>query len=171
MAERQFVSLKLGGRLFGIDILLVREIIREFDFTPVEHPLVSVLGLLNLRGQIITVVDPSRVLGMLAREIGPGSRCVILKTDTELSHMAMNPSGEDGLGPDAVGLVVDGISDVVLVDETEVEKPPANAKGVDGKYLEGVVKLEDNLLLVLAVGGLLCGAGELMETTVLRDQR
>ncbi len=164
MAERQFVSLKMDEHLFGIDILLVREIIREFAFTPVEHSLLAVQGLLNLRGQIITVLDPSCVLGMTPRELGPGSRCLILKTAAEVDpDVAAAIAGGD-LGADAVGLIIDGVADVVTVDETEVDSPPANANGVDAQYLEGVVKLDDSLLLVLKVGGLLAGAGEMKVT-------
>ncbi|HPF71320.1 MAG TPA: chemotaxis protein CheW [Candidatus Krumholzibacteria bacterium] len=169
MAERQFVSLKVGGRMYGMDILLVREIIRDFAFTRVETPLECVLGLLNLRGQIITVVDAGALLGLPPRDLGPGSRCVILKTAGELAARRQLPEVAGQLVPDAVGLVVDGIADVVQVDTGAIDAPPANTAGANGRYLEGVVRLQDGLLQILAVGPLLADVATRQGTRASRQ--
>jgi purine-binding chemotaxis protein CheW len=155
MREPQFVSFRLDRHLLGIDILLVREIIRNVDFTPVAKAPKAVRGLLNLRGQIITVFDLGPSLGLPLREIRPESRCLILKSAEEVAPLAAaglvdaEPVGE------AVGLLVDGISDVILPGAQGVGPPPANANGIDADHLRGVVQLEDRLLLVLCLKRLL----------------
>ena len=154
MREQQFVSFLMNDQLFGIDILLVREIIRNVDYTPVEHAPEAVRGLLNLRGQIITVLDLSPILGLPPREQTRDSRCIILKTAEEVAPLLDAGLIEDEMNCDAIGLLVDGISDVVKAKEECIESPPANANGLDAAHLSGVIKLENNLLLVLALKSL-----------------
>ncbi len=155
MFEQQFVSFRMDDHLFGIDILYVREIIRGVQFTPVEKAPPAVRGLLNLRGQIITVFDPSPGLGLKSREVTPSSRCIILKTGGEMSRLVDQGLVDDGLGNDAIGLLVDGISDVATVGEEGLDAPPANANGLEVNHLSGVLKLDGQLLLVLALRNLL----------------
>jgi len=154
MRDEQYVSFRIDEHLFGINILTVREIIRNVDFTPVERSPDSVRGLLNLRGQIITVLDLGPALGLPLREIGPHSRCVIIKTADEVAALTEQGLLTEEMSGEAVGLVVDGISDVVHVDEDVLEAPPANANGIDCEHLKGVVKLDAKLLLVLTLKGL-----------------
>ncbi len=155
MREPHFVSFVLGPHLLGIDILLVREIIRNVDFTPVARAPLAVRGLLNLRGQIITVLDLAPSLGLPLREMGPDSRCLILKSPEEVALLvAAGLVDEEPVG-EAVGLLVDGISDVIRPGAEGVGSPPANANGIDADHLRGVVQLEERLLLVLSLKRLL----------------
>ncbi len=151
MRDEQYVSFRIDEHLFGINILTVREIIRNVEFTPVERSPESVRGLLNLRGQIITVLDLGPALGLPLREIGPDSRCVIIKTADEVASMIEQGLLTEEMSGEAVGLVVDDISDVVQVCEDDLEAPPANSHGIDCKHLRGVVKLDAKLLLVLTL--------------------
>ncbi|MFC1585860.1 chemotaxis protein CheW [Fibrobacterota bacterium] len=152
MAERQFSSLYIGEALFGIDILLIREINKHLEITPVDQAPDFVRGLLNLRGQVITVLDLGIRLGMGALRISKASRCVILKTSSELSGVE---GLDDNTCEDVVGLLVDRVGDVVGIDTTSMEPPPANVNGVDSRYMQGVVKLEDDLMVVINVGEVL----------------
>jgi purine-binding chemotaxis protein CheW len=155
MREPHYVSFVMDRHLLGIDILLVREIIRNVDFTPVAKAPAAVRGLLNLRGQIITVLDLGPALGLPLREIGPDSRCLILKSPEDTAHLlAAGLVDEEPVG-EAVGLLVDAISDVIRPGEQGVDPPPANANGIDSDHLRGVVRLEDRLLLVLGLKRLL----------------
>ena len=151
MFNRQFVSFNLGEHLFGLDILFVREIISGIGLTPVDQTPTSVCGLLNLRGQIITVIDPSVAMGMHSGSTRSGSYCIILKTARELSGFV-----EEGLicneaYSEPIGLLVDSISNVVSSDSTSLDAPPANITGLDVNYLSGVLKLEDRILLILSL--------------------
>ncbi len=129
--RKQFVTFRVNGFLLGIDILMIREINQILDITDVPHAPPHVLGLVNLRGQTITVFDLGVRLGLGSRILTDDSHNVIFKYD-------------------AVGLLVDNIGDVARVDEEEIEPPPANTGGIGTEYIEGVVKLENELLLVLS---------------------
>ncbi|HHC25001.1 MAG TPA: chemotaxis protein CheW [Desulfobacterales bacterium] len=131
MKSRQFVTFGIDDYLLGIDILKVREINRVLDITPVQHARTYVRGLINLRGQTVTVFDLGRRLGLALRKIAEESHNIILKND-------------------AVGLLVDSIRDVVVAQDDEIEQPPANVGGIEGKFIEGIVKLEKDLLVILS---------------------
>lgn len=155
MAERQFVTFYLGEDYFGIDILLVREINRNLDITPVEHAPPFVRGLLNLRGQIVTVIDLGTRLGIGEREIAANSSCIVLKTTSELDRSSARDKLSDTTTSELVGLLVDYIGDVVSVDESLIEPSPAQDGGVDAEFLAGVIKLDKNLLVTLKISTLL----------------
>ncbi len=151
MRERQFATFQVGKDLLGVEILLVREIIRQVEFTPLEDVPAGVRGLLNLRGQIITVLDLAMLLGLPPARVGPGTRCIILKTREDVEDALREGVLEDRPGPDPVGLLVERIGDVVTTDERTIEAPPANAGGISGEFLQGVCKLDERLLLLLRV--------------------
>ena len=149
---KQFATFRLDEQLFGIEVLFVREINQQMDITPVQQAPDHVRGLINLRGQIITIFDLGVRLGLKPREITGNSHSVILKTEEELGPIRQREGREDlRSSSDPVGLLVDTIGDVVEEDETEIEPPPANVGDVDGKFLSGVVKLEKDLLVLLDI--------------------
>ncbi|MCP4550127.1 MAG: hypothetical protein GY835_27010 [bacterium] len=149
MREQQFASFRLDDHLFGINILLVREIIRNVEFTPVEHAASGIRGMLNLRGQIITVLDLSTVLGLEPRVVDKNSHCIILKTTDESTRVMGADEIDDNIGNEVIGILVDDIADVLSIDDEDLESAPANAKGIDGENLQGVAKLDGKLLLIL----------------------
>ncbi len=146
---RQFATFYIGENLFGLDVLLVREINRNIDFTLVDRSSEYVVGLLNLRGQIVTVLDLGVRLGLGKREISQESRCVVLKTNAEVGETQKGCVGECLTADESVGLLVDRIGDMVVIDENEIERPPANIGAVDGRFLSGVVKMDKDLLVLL----------------------
>ena len=155
MGNRQFVTFCLGEDLFGIDILLVREINRNLDLTQVDRAPSYVRGMLNLRGQVVTVLDLGVRLDLGEREINGSSNCVVLKTDMELERSRARQELSDHTSPDLVGLLVDKIGDVVEVDDSIIESPPTHSNGVSGRFLDGVVKLENRLLVTLKTSEIL----------------
>jgi purine-binding chemotaxis protein CheW len=88
----------------------------------------------NLRGEVVTVVDLRTILGLEAGELTGQNRNVIV-----------NSQGEQ------IGLLVDRIADVVRVSPEELDKPPANVTGVDGRFFKHIYKLEKTLLIILDV--------------------
>jgi purine-binding chemotaxis protein CheW len=132
MEARQFVSFRLAGRLLGLDIRQVREINRALDITPVQHAKPHVRGLLNLRGQIVTVFDLGERLGLGPQEITADTHNVVLK-------------GDD------VALLVDAVGESVEVAQGQIESPPANLGGIANGFIQEVVKMHDGLLVVLSV--------------------
>ena len=155
MAEKQFTTFKLGDDLFGIDILMVREINRSLQITPVEQAPEFVTGLLNLRGQIITVIDLGVRLGLDRREVMGSTRCIVLKTSQELANRNVAEDIVKSASTDQVGFLVDSVGDMVSVTDNEIAPPPANLGQVSEKFLTGVVKLEHGLVGLLDVGRIL----------------
>ena len=157
MAALQYATFTIDGHFFGINVLVVREINPHTEFTPVDRSPDYVRGLMNLRGQIVTVIDPAVRFGMGPREITPASRCIVLKTIREVEDRA---DGEQLIAEtvaDSVGLLVDDIGDMVSAEIKEIEPPPANIGEIDGRFMKGVVKLEGKLMIVLKTGEVLKG--------------
>jgi purine-binding chemotaxis protein CheW len=136
--EVEFVTFYVGDLLIGVDILHVEEINRLVNVTSVPQAPPQVSGVINLRGEVVTVVDLSRVLGMGNTEIGDHSRTVVINS-----------------GDEQIGLLVDQIADVVLVRSDQIEPPPANVSGSDGRFFKGLFKLETELLVILEIDKIL----------------
>lgn len=149
----QIVTFYLDDTLFGVPILAVREINPLVEMTPVPLAQESFRGLINLRGQVVTVFDPRIMLGFGKREIQNRSRLIIIKTNEELSEVAATRGIKTS--DDPVGILVDAIGDVLTTEETEIEAPPANLRVGEQKYVKGIVKLKDQLLVLLHLEPLL----------------
>ncbi len=126
------------------------------DITPVQKAPEFVRGLMNLRGQIVTIFDLGIRLGLKARTITAHSHSIVLKTEDELAAVRIREDRDDLTSrEDIVGLLVDSIGDVVQVDEAEIDPPPANIGDIDGRFVSGVIKLKGVLLVTLNVGEIL----------------
>jgi purine-binding chemotaxis protein CheW len=135
---RNLCSFWLQDLFFGIEVLTVQEVIRQHDFTPVPLASDVVTGLMNLRGQIITIVDLRLRLGLPARDAG-----------VQPMHMVVQTDG----GP--VSFAVDRIGDVVQVSSDAFETPPGNLTEEASDLILGAHKLENVLLLELDAGRVL----------------
>lgn len=124
----------VGNALCGMDILKIQEINKLMEMTQVPQAPDYVNGILNLRGQIVTIIDLGKKLGLGQTEISGNSRNIIV-----------NAPGEH------IGLLVKKISDVVSANPDYIEPAPANMKGIQGNYFTGVYKTEDKLIGILNV--------------------
>lgn len=158
--RRQFASFYLGENLFGIDVLLVREINQHVDITEVDPSPDFIIGLMNLRGQIVAITDLGVKLGIKEEADKKRTNCIVLKTDSELEHLNEEGLNVGKTSKDMIGLMVDKIGDMVTIDEEDIENPPANVNGIDGKYLNGVIKLEGQLLVTLKMQEILAMESE-----------
>ena len=149
--KRQFATFHLEDTLFGIDVLLVDEVNRQLDIVPVAGAPEVVRGFLNLRGQIVTVVDLGVRIGSGSSTITPRSRCIVLKTSRDISHLREKNLLDDDTCPDMVGLLVSDVDDMVTIDESEIDPVPANVGESANRFIAGVVQLDDVLLNVLRV--------------------
>ena len=130
----ELASFFVGEALCGMDILKVQEINKLIEMTRVPQAPEYVLGILNLRGEIVTIIDLGKKLGLKSTELNHKTRNIIVNSDGE--H---------------IGLMVEQISDVVQAEWEKVEPPPANIGNVQGKYFTGVFKTEDRLIGILDV--------------------
>jgi purine-binding chemotaxis protein CheW len=150
---RQFATFYIEDYCFGIDVLLIREINKQLDITHVDLAPEYVAGLLNLRGQIITVLDMGIRLGFKNRTVHSSSRCIVLKTNGEISIYEGDGAGKTA--KDSVGILVDRIGDMVMIDGKDIAAPPANLERIDGRYIEGVARMEKELMVIVRTEALL----------------
>ncbi|MDI3298488.1 MAG: chemotaxis protein CheW [Bacillota bacterium] len=133
-AAEQVVVLELDGQAYGADIASVREVLAFQPITRVPQAPPFVLGVINLRGRIIPVIDLRRRLGLGAAEPGPLSRIVVVEDGEEL-----------------IGMLVDGVSEVLDIPADLVEPPGELVRGEDASFLRGVARLEERLVILLAL--------------------
>jgi purine-binding chemotaxis protein CheW len=154
----QYSTFRLGDRLFGLDIMMIREINRILDITPVPHARDHIRGLINLRGQIVTILDLGVRLGLPRLDIGEESHNVILKTNAELATARQAGSSKNfSTSTDLVGFLVDAIGDVVEADDSSIEPPSANVSEAESQFLSGVIKTDTGLLVLLDIREVLHG--------------
>ena len=144
----QYSTFYVGERRFGLPILSVREIIRSCEITPVPLAPRHVRGLINLRGQIVTILDLAVRLGIRDRQEERESHVVVLKAGDSATQ-ANEHSGDKGSGEDMAGFLVDAIGDVVEADLSHMEPAPANVTDTDDRFIQGVIKTDAGLLVLL----------------------
>ncbi len=144
----QYSTFYLGERRFGLPILFVREIIRSCEITPVPLAPRHVRGLINLRGQIVTILDLAVRLGIRDRQDARESHVVVLSAGESAAH-ERNGDKAGSSGEDMAGFLVDAIGDAVEADLSRMEPAPANVTDTDDRCIQGVIKTEAGLLVLL----------------------
>jgi purine-binding chemotaxis protein CheW len=138
----------------GVDILLVREINQLMESTKVHRAPSFIVGLINLRGQIVTIFNLAERLNMHGKPGSPGPEQP--QSNSELISIRQRERREDLIGADEmVGLRVDDIGDVMDLEDEKIGPIPANIRHSDHRFLLGVVPLENELLLILDVRAVL----------------
>ncbi len=140
----QVVGFKLNGELFGIDILNVEEIIKPVDYTHVPNTKPFVMGVINLRGKIIPIVNLRLKFGLPDKPINTETRIIVTHLDEY-----------------NVGFIVDRIERVYYVEKKSIEPPPPNIPKTIEKYVRGVGKLDDKIMTLLNIESLLKEGGGL----------
>ncbi|KPA10959.1 Chemotaxis protein cheW [Candidatus Magnetomorum sp. HK-1] len=120
--------------LCGMDILKIQEINKNMEITPVPNSPEYVVGVLNMRGRIVTIIDVCKKLGLPKTKATSKRRNIIVYSQNEY-----------------IGMLVDRVAEVVPAEWTKVTPPPSNVRGVQGKYFEGVYKTKDGLIAILDV--------------------
>ena len=129
---RQYSTFYVSDLFFGIDVLNVQEVLRYQEMTRVPLAPDVIEGLINLRGQIVTALDLRKRLNVKPR-------------NTDTTPMNIVVRSEEG----AVSLLVDEISDVLEVNAASYEPPPKNLPPEQRDLIEGLYKLDGQLLLIL----------------------
>ena len=128
----QVVSFRLGGEEYGVDISGVQEIIRMVEITHVPRAPRFMEGVINLRGQLIPIIDLRTRFGMPRCEQTKSTRIVVTE-----------------IGSKKVGIVVDAVSEVINIPLDEVENAPDMIAGVGTEYIQGVGKVNGRLVILL----------------------
>lgn len=136
-AASRFVVFTLAEEEFAVDVAQVQEIIEMQEVTRVPRAPEFVKGVLNLRGKILPVMDLRERLGLPPASEAP-QRIVVAQ-----------------LGDQVVGMMVDSVVEVLPLPESSIEPPPALVADVSATYLQGLARLENRLLILLDLEGIL----------------
>ena len=132
-SELQLVVFKIGEEEFGVEINQVREIVRLVPITPVPRAPAFVEGVVNLRGQILAIVELSKKLSLQANPRSEKTRIVVVE-----------------VGENTVGMIVDEVTEVLRLPGENIDRTPElTGSDVQHTYLKGVGKLEGRLLILI----------------------
>ena len=131
--EHQLVVFKIGDEEFGVDISQVREIVRLLEITYMPKAPAFIDGVVNLRGQIVTIIDLAKRLGIPSSPRGNETRIIVIEIEENI-----------------VGMIVDSVSEVLRLSSEDVEEVPGFIETeVPEHYIRKVGKLEGRLLVLL----------------------
>ncbi|MDF2636148.1 MAG: CheW protein [Pelosinus sp.] len=131
-SEVQLVVFKLGREEYSVSILQVQEIKRITDITRVPHTPDYIKGVINLRGSVLPVIDLKKRLNLPQQMSTEDTRIIIVK-----------------VGELSVGMIVDAVSEVMTINQENIDSPDVVAGSVAASYLSGVGKLDNRLLILL----------------------
>lgn len=140
----QVLTFTLGGELFAIGILNVKEIIEYGQVTEIPMMPGFIRGVINLRGAVVPVIDLSARFGGAQSTVGKRTCIVIVEAST----------GEDGLRHD-IGVVVDAVSEVLDIPAGDVEPPPAFGARLRTDFIAGMGRVAGRFVIILDVAKVL----------------
>jgi purine-binding chemotaxis protein CheW len=144
----KFLTFTLGNEEYGVPVLKVREIIKVMDITQVPQVPPHVLGVINLRGKVIPVIDLRRKFGFDAVEYT--ERTCIIVVDVDLAPVRV-----------MMGIVVDSVSEVLNVSDSEMEETPDFGGRVTTDYILGLAKVKGTVKILLDLDRVLGSDGQL----------
>ncbi|MFA5626776.1 MAG: chemotaxis protein CheW [Thiohalomonadaceae bacterium] len=134
----EWVTFRLDEEIYGIDVMRVREVLRDTEITPVPGAPGFVLGIINLRGNVVTVINTRKRFGLPPREIEDATRIIVLESDTEV-----------------VGMLVDSVAEVADIRSSAIEVAPNVGNDISSQFIQGVSNLKDELLILVDLNKLL----------------
>ncbi|MCW8918214.1 MAG: chemotaxis protein CheW [Gammaproteobacteria bacterium] len=134
----EWVTFRLGDEKYGINVMMVREVLKNTELAPVPGAPYYVLGIINLRGNVVTVIDTRTRFGLPAHAFDDATRIVIVE--------------REGL---VVGMMVDSVAEVANLRESQIEFAPNVGNDESAKYIHGVSSQDDELLILIDLQRLL----------------
>jgi purine-binding chemotaxis protein CheW len=134
----QFVTFILMDEVYGINVMQVQEVLRVTEIAPVPGAPSYVLGIVNLRGNVVTVIDTRKRFGLASTELDDSSRIIVIESERQV-----------------VGILVDAVAEVVELRENEIDAAPNVGTEESSRYIQGVATQEDRLLILVDLNKLL----------------
>ncbi|GAA03539.1 MULTISPECIES: chemotaxis protein CheW [Photobacterium] len=134
----QWVTFQLEDETYGINVMQVREVLRYSEIAPVPGAPDYVLGIINLRGNVVTVIDTRSRFGLMPGEISDNTRIVIIEAEKQV-----------------IGILVDSVAEVVYLRSSEIDSTPSVGTEESAKFIQGVSNREGQLLILVDLNKLL----------------
>ncbi|MGR9054025.1 MAG: chemotaxis protein CheW [Gammaproteobacteria bacterium] len=128
----QWVTFRLGAEKYGINVMQVQEVLRVTEIAPVPGAPDYVLGIINLRGNVVTVIDTRNRFGLMSQEPDDSSRIVIIETEENI-----------------IGILVDSVAEVVELHASDIETAPNVGNEETARYIQGVTSRDNELLILV----------------------
>ena len=128
----QWVTFQLENETYGINVMQVQEVLRYTESAPVPGAPSYVLGIINRRGNVVTVIDTRQRFGLDSADVTDNTRIVIIEADKQV-----------------VGIMVDSVAEVVYLRQSEVETAPNVGNDESAKFIQGVCNKNNELLILV----------------------
>ena len=135
----QWVTFKLDDEIYGINVMQVQEVLRMPEIAPVPGASDYVMGIINLRGNVVTVIDTRKRFGVSQKEPDDATRIVIVEVENQV-----------------IGMLVDSVAEVVNLKSCELETAPnLGDENESSKYIQGLYSSDDSILILIDVNKML----------------
>lgn len=134
----QWVTFRLQEETYGINVMQVQEVLRYTEIAPVPGSPEYVLGIINLRGNVVTVIDTRARFGLPASEVSDNTRIVIIEAEKQV-----------------IGILVDSVAEVVYLKQSEIDTAPNVGTDESARFIQGVANREGELLILVDLNKLL----------------
>ncbi len=134
----RWVTFHLDDETYGIDVMQVREVLRSPDISPVPGAPPYVLGIINLRGNVVAIIETRSRFGLASREVDDASRILILEA-----------------GDHVVGFLVDSVQEVLELHSSKIEGAPDTGNREASRYISGLYNRKEGLIILIDAAKLL----------------
>ena len=134
----RWVTFQLEKEVYGVNVMQVQEVLRYTEIAPVPGAPDYVLGIINLRGNVVTIIDTRMRFGLSPAEITDNTRIIIIEVDKQV-----------------VGILVDKVSEVVDLYQHEIDPAPNVGIDANSKFIKGVCYRNDCLMILIDLEKLL----------------
>ena len=134
----QWVTFQLEEETYGINVMQVREVLRYTEIAPVPGAPDYVLGIINLRGNVVPVIDARSRFGLMEGEVTDNTRIIVIESERQV-----------------IGILVDSVAEVVYLRSSEIDTTPSVGTDESAKFIQGVSNRDGKLLILVDLNKLL----------------
>lgn len=129
---QQYVTFRLDDETYGLHVMRIQEVLRHTEIAPVPGAPDYVLGIINLRGNVVTVIDTRRRFGLNDADVTDATRIVVLEAESQV-----------------IGILVDSVAEVVYLRQSEIETAPNVGNEESARFIQGVCNKEGELIILV----------------------
>lgn len=134
----RWVTFHLDNEVYGVNVMQVQEVLRYTEIAPVPGAPDYVLGIINLRGNVVTVIDTRMRFGLEPESVTESTRIVIIEAEKQV-----------------IGILVDSVAEVVDLNSADIDPAPNVGTEESAKFIKGVSNRDDELLILIDLNKLL----------------